>query len=89
MLFPYPIKVRVGTVLLLVNPTVSDGFRIARGEIAGYLDVDLEVHSRYIPSLVEAIEEGADVATVRRIYAFQIRPITQGHFDDTSSIISQ
>jgi glycosyltransferase AglD len=52
--------------------TVTDGFRMARGEIAGYLDVDLEVHARYIPSLVRAIERGADVATVRRIYAFQV-----------------
>ena len=52
--------------------TVTDGFRAARGEITGYLDVDLEVHSRYIPSLVRAIERGADVATVRRIYAFQL-----------------
>jgi len=55
--------------------TVTDGFRIARGAIAGYLDVDLEVHSRYIPSLVRAIERGADVATVRRIYAFQARSL--------------
>ena len=52
--------------------TVTDGFRAARGEIAGYLDVDLEVHCRYIPSLVRAIEKGADVATLRRIYAFQL-----------------
>jgi len=52
--------------------TVADGFRAARGTIAGYLDVDLEVHCRYIPSLVRAIERGADIATVRRIYAFQI-----------------
>lgn len=52
--------------------TVSDGFRAARGRIAGYIDVDLEVHSRYIPSLVRAIENGADVATLRRIYAFQL-----------------
>jgi glycosyltransferase involved in cell wall biosynthesis len=52
--------------------TVTDGFRAARGEIAGYLDVDLEVHCRYVPSLVRALEQGADVATVRRIYAFQI-----------------
>ena len=52
--------------------TVTDGFRAARGKIAGYLDVDLEVHCRYIPSLVRAIERGADVATVRRIYAFQL-----------------
>jgi len=52
--------------------TVDDGFRAARGEIAGFLDVDLEVHARYIPSLVQAIERGADIATVRRIYAFQL-----------------
>jgi glycosyltransferase involved in cell wall biosynthesis len=55
--------------------TVTDGFRAARGEIAGYLDVDLEVHSRYIPSLVRAIQDGADVASVRRIYAFQARAL--------------
>jgi glycosyltransferase involved in cell wall biosynthesis len=55
--------------------TVTDGFRAARGDIVGYLDVDLEVHSRYIPSLVRAIEQGADVATVRRIYAFQVRSL--------------
>jgi len=52
--------------------TVTDGFREARGEIVGFLDVDLEVHARYIPSLVRAIEDGADVATVHRIYAVQL-----------------
>jgi hypothetical protein len=51
--------------------TVSDGFRQARGEFVGYLDLDLEVHCRYIPALLGALQKGADVATVRRIYAFQ------------------
>lgn len=55
--------------------TVTDGFRAARGEITGYLDVDLEVHARYVPSLVRAIEKGADIATVRRVYALQIRAL--------------
>jgi hypothetical protein len=55
--------------------SVSDGFRAARGEIVGYFDVDLEVHPRYVASLVRAIEKGADVATVRRIYAFQLRSL--------------
>lgn len=55
--------------------SVSDGFRAARGSITGYLDIDLEVHSRYIPALVQALEKGADVATVRRIYAFQFRSL--------------
>ena len=55
--------------------TVTDGFRAARGVVAGYLDVDLEVHARYVPSLVRAIEQGADIATVRRIYALQVRAL--------------
>jgi glycosyltransferase involved in cell wall biosynthesis len=55
--------------------TVSDGFRAARGTIAGYLDIDLEVHSRYIPALVQTLDKGADVATVHRIYAFQLRSL--------------
>lgn len=55
--------------------TVSEGFRAARGELTGFLDVDLEVHARYIPSLVRALERGADVASVRRIYAFQLRAL--------------
>jgi len=55
--------------------TVTDGFRAARGTVTGYIDVDLEVHSRYIPSLVRAIDRGADVATLRRIFAFQVRSL--------------
>jgi glycosyltransferase involved in cell wall biosynthesis len=55
--------------------TVTEGFRAARGAITGFLDIDLEVHPRYIPSLVRAIEKGADVATLRRIYAFQLRSL--------------
>jgi dolichol-phosphate mannosyltransferase len=55
--------------------SVTDGFRAARGTVTGYIDVDLEVHSRYIPSLVRAIDCGADVATLRRIYSFQIRSL--------------
>ncbi len=51
---------------------VDTGFRAARGRFVGYLDVDLEVHCRYIPSLLRALEGGADVATVKRIYAFQL-----------------
>ena len=41
---------------------VSDGFRIARGEIVGYIDIDLEVPARYIPVCVQAIRQRADVS---------------------------
>ena len=53
--------------------TVADGFRLARGEFVGYIDIDLEVHARYIPSMVLALRQGADVATALRIYKVQLR----------------
>ena len=55
--------------------TVTDGFRIASGEVAGYIDIDLEVHARYIPSMLQAIEGGADIAVALRIYKFYFRSI--------------
>lgn len=55
--------------------TVADGFRLARGAYTGYLDVDLETHPRYIPSLLRALETGADVATVRRVYRVDLRSL--------------
>jgi glycosyltransferase involved in cell wall biosynthesis len=51
--------------------TVTDGIRLAQGDVVGYIDIDLEVHARYIPSLVLAIQNGADVATAHRIYKVQ------------------
>jgi glycosyltransferase involved in cell wall biosynthesis len=53
--------------------TVTDGFRLARGEVIGYLDIDLEVHARYIPTMLLAIWQGADVATAHRVYKVQPR----------------
>ncbi len=53
--------------------TVTDGFRIAIGDVIGYIDIDLEVHARYIPAMLLAIEDGADIATAQRIYKVQLR----------------
>jgi glycosyltransferase involved in cell wall biosynthesis len=45
------------------------GFAASTGRITGFIDIDLEVHARYIPALVAEIDErGADVATGRRHY---------------------
>lgn len=51
---------------------VRDGFLSARGEIVGYIDIDLEVRPLYIPSCMLALEDGADVCIGLRIYRLQL-----------------
>lgn len=49
--------------------TVRDGIALARGSVVGFIDIDLEVSSVYIPQFVRMILEGkADVVTGLRIY---------------------
>jgi glycosyltransferase involved in cell wall biosynthesis len=55
--------------------TVADGIRAACGRFVGFLDIDLEVHVRYLLPCLLALEEGADVATARRVYRFQWRSL--------------
>jgi len=56
---------------------------ILRGRVAGFLDVDLEVHSRYIPSMVSAILDlDDDAATGYRIVA---RAALGSSFEDTEA----
>jgi glycosyltransferase involved in cell wall biosynthesis len=54
--------------------TVSEGFRLARGRIVGFLDIDLEVHCRFLPAVLAAIDAGADGATAYREYTVGWRP---------------
>ena len=45
------------------------GFAASRGRVTGFVDIDLEVHARYIPSLVTEVDKhGADIATGNRHY---------------------
>jgi glycosyltransferase involved in cell wall biosynthesis len=55
--------------------TVTDGIRAARGRFAGFIDIDLEVHARYLLPCLLALEAGADVATALRIYRFRWRSL--------------
>lgn len=57
--------------------TVSEGLRAARGTIVGYVDIDLEVHARYITTCVLAIQKGADIATAYRVYKFYWRGLVR------------
>jgi dolichyl-phosphate beta-glucosyltransferase len=53
---------------------VRDGLLAARGRLAGFLDVDLEVGAHNILPMVLLLEAGADVVTVDRHYAIQADP---------------
>jgi dolichyl-phosphate beta-glucosyltransferase len=50
------------------------GALIARGQIVGFADIDLEVHERFIADMVQAIRQGADVATGWRRIKLSLRP---------------
>jgi glycosyltransferase involved in cell wall biosynthesis len=56
--------------------TVNDGLLAARGDVAGYLDIDLEVGARFIPDMINAIVlQGYDVATGLRTIEFSFMPM--------------
>lgn len=57
--------------------SVGDGIMAARGEICGYLDVDLEVSEKYIPLFVDEIEKGADMAVGKRFYEGGFKSLTR------------
>jgi glycosyltransferase involved in cell wall biosynthesis len=53
--------------------TVTDGIRLAQSDIVGYIDIDLEVPARYVPSMITALKNGADLATAHRVYKIHWR----------------
>lgn len=53
--------------------TVTEGLMMSRGAFAGFIDVDLEIHARYIPSALVPLQQGrADVVIAERFYKFNI-----------------
>lgn len=51
--------------------TVSEGIKLANGEIVGFIDIDLEISPNYIPQFIEKLnKDNVDVVIGRRIYAF-------------------
>jgi glycosyltransferase involved in cell wall biosynthesis len=55
--------------------TVCEGIRMSKGKMVGYLDIDLEVHARYIPSMLSVIaNDGYDISTAFRIYKIPSGP---------------
>jgi len=48
--------------------SVSDGIKAAKGDMCGYLDVDLEVSADYLPLFLREVEEGSDLVVGQRFY---------------------
>lgn len=57
--------------------SVADGILIAKGDICGYLDVDLEVSADYIKVFVSEIERGADLAVGKRFYESNFKSLSR------------
>jgi len=55
--------------------TVAEGFRLARGKIVGYLDIDLEIGPWYLlPALNKMKRENLDGVIAHRIYKLDTHP---------------
>lgn len=68
--------------------SVTDGFLLSKGRMIGFLDIDLELHARYIPSLLLEIEKGADFAIARRVYDLNWHSIARFFVSKTYSRLS-
>ena len=51
-----------------------NGAKGAKGNIIGYLDIDLEISASSLPEVIREIKEGADVCIVKRNYKIEWTP---------------
>lgn len=57
--------------------TVSEGIMISNGNVAGYIDIDLEIAPWYILPAYFQIKRGYDLAIANRIYKFNLKRIVR------------
>ena len=57
--------------------TVSEGIKKARGEVVGFIDIDLEVPQWYILPAYILIKNGHDIVTANRIYRIELKGIVR------------
>lgn len=69
---------QVRSIILPKNKGRGHAFRTgaekAKGDIIGYLDLDLEISCNYIPSAIQALEGKEDIVTIRRSYGLNFNP---------------
>ena len=54
---------------------VSDGIKIAKSPIVGFIDVDLSTSPWYLLRLIQEVKEGFDIATAMRVYKLKPRTL--------------
>ncbi len=62
----YPVRVHVRRGKKGLASAVVDGLALARGDIIGVMDADLQHPPEVLPDLLKAIEDGADIAIASR-----------------------
>ena len=55
--------------------TVRDGILESRGEVVGFIDIDLETSECYLPAMIAKVKAGFDVVIAWRIYRFHFHSI--------------
>lgn len=58
--------------------TVSEGIRKAKNNLAGYLDIDLEVSEKYIGKFFKKSKEGYDLVIAKRKYDINLKSLVRG-----------
>lgn len=57
--------------------SVMDGIRKSKGEIVGFIDIDLEISEKYIGKFVNKVSEGFDLVVANRVYNQDFKSITR------------
>lgn len=69
---------------------VADGIKTARGRVAGYIDIDLEVSPIYVSEMVNLILEGkAEVVLGKRIYRTTLLSIPREIFSKAYTLLTE
>ncbi|RMG92403.1 MAG: methyltransferase domain-containing protein, partial [Zetaproteobacteria bacterium] len=56
--------------------TVQEGMKLARGDMVGFLDIDLEISAWYIPAALDLLRRGqADMVIAHRVYKLRPHPV--------------
>lgn len=65
----HPIRVVSRPAKSGLGSAYRDGFKAAKGDLIFEMDADLSHDPRYLPALIEAVEQGADIAVGSRYVA--------------------